>query len=242
MNFVVFGQPRTGSTLLVRLLQSHPQVQCDGEILGNHRWRRGRTRYVRPLVRRFPDPYILWKASRSTAPAYGFKLLLNQVASPARVIAHLERSGWQIIHIQRRRLFDIVVSQVVAVMTGQWGEYKDGRQHDATFIMISPDRLFQQARQCIDLRQRELAALRDIPHLCVIYEDDLLDELSRNRVCSVIFEALNIEPQPVSVKRVRSWNRPYSEVITNYEELRALMQTPAGQALQQAWDRLWEDV
>ncbi|HBE17486.1 MAG TPA: hypothetical protein DEG17_03890 [Cyanobacteria bacterium UBA11149] len=31
--FVIFGQGRTGSTLLYSLLNSHPQIHCDEEIL-----------------------------------------------------------------------------------------------------------------------------------------------------------------------------------------------------------------
>ena len=33
IRFVLFGQGRTGSKLLVELLHSHPDIHCDGEVL-----------------------------------------------------------------------------------------------------------------------------------------------------------------------------------------------------------------
>lgn len=238
MNFVVFGQQRTGSTLLVRLLQSHPQVQCDGELFGNYIWGKGYKRWLRPLVRRFPEPYIRWKASRSTAPVYGFKLLVNQVAAPSTLIARLQRSGWQMIHIQRRRLFDVAMSRTVATMTGHWAGFQNDGQPAFTSLAVAPERLLQQAQQCITLRQKELVALRTIPHLLVMYEDDLLDDQNRNRICSLIFAALQIEQRPVFTARQRSWDRPYRELVTNYAELAALMTSAQGMALQLEWERL----
>jgi len=240
MKFVIFGQARTGSTLLVRLLQSHPQVQCDGEILGNHLWGRRQKRFLRPIVRRFPEPYILWRASRSTAPAYGFKLLLNQVAAPSTIIARLQRLGWQIIHIQRSRLFDIAMSRIVASMTKHWGEFRNDGQPTITGLVVEPEYLLQQAQQCIDLQQKELVALRTIPYLRVTYEDDLLDDQSRNHICSIIFTALQVEQRQVFTARQRSWDRPYSELVTNFAELQALMESEQGMALRREWERLIE--
>lgn len=240
MNYVVFGQPRTGSTLLVRLLQSHPQVQCDGEILGNHRWGRGPKLLLRPVVRRFPEPYILWRASRSTAPAYGFKLLVTHVAAPSTLIARLQRSGWQIIHIQRRRLFDIALSRTVARMTGHWVGFRKDVQPVNTSLVVEREYLLHQAKQCIALQQKELVALRTIPHVRVTYEDDLLADQNRNRICGLIFTALQVERRPVFTKRQRSWDRPYSELVTNFAELEALMASERGMALQREWERLIE--
>lgn len=240
MNFVIFGQARTGSSFFFHLLQSHPQLQCDGELLGVHLWRRGIRRYLLKIVRRFPEPYILWKATKSPQPIYGFKLFVNQTTATSRVISTLKNHGWQIIHIQRRGLFDIALSKTVAFLTNHYVGYKQSDQLDEVCITIPPERFAHQIEQCINLRRRELDALKGVPHFQVTYEDDLLNEADRNRICGAIFKALQIEPLPVSTARSHSWNRPYSELVVNYSELQAFMQTTTGRALQTAWDGLFE--
>ncbi|NCC33423.1 MAG: hypothetical protein EOM24_15610 [Chloroflexia bacterium] len=239
MNFVVFGQTRTGSSLLVDTLRTHPQVQCDvnsGEILHSNHWHRGIKRYFRSLMRHFSELYVLWKASRSARPVYGFKLLYHQVATPRRLIATLHRSGWLVIHIQRRQLFDLALSQQIAQLTNHYGAYQSTGQSNNATIEVSGNAFIRQMQRCIDIRHGELLALAGIPHISVVYETDMLDEAERNRICGTIFEALRIEPLPVFAPRERSWNRPYAELVANYAELVAMTETDEGLALQAAWD------
>ena len=63
--FVLFGGGRNGSTLLVSLLNSHPDIYCDGEIL------------VGKL--RSPFKHIKRRMQSSPKSIYGFKLLSYQL-------------------------------------------------------------------------------------------------------------------------------------------------------------------
>ncbi|WP_129677452.1 sulfotransferase [Candidatus Chloroploca sp. Khr17] len=235
MNFVVYGQARTGSTLLVRLLQSHPQIQCAGEILSRGRWHRHVKRYLHTMVRHIPEPYVLWEASRTAKDTFGFKLLHNQVPVSPRLMSNLHRHGWQLIHIQRRNLFDVAISRQVAERKRHWGEYKPSLQEDR--IEIPPEDFLRQLQQCVALRQKERYTLADLPHLSVVYEDDLLHEEDRQRICTSIFAALCIAPHQVATTKKRSWDRPYSELVTNYAELQALMETEQGQTFKVEWEK-----
>lgn len=238
-NFIIFGQGRSGSKLLVQLLKSHPQIRCDGEILGRKRWRRGVTKPFYWFVRRFPVPFILWKARRSTQDVYGFKLFVHHTPAASRVIHSLHARDWQIVHIQRRSLFNQAVSKAVASATMHWVGFKRLKEPDTTFVTISPERVLALIQEYVKNRQKILQVLADVPHLTVTYEDDLLDDASRNRICGTIFQTLGVEQRPVWTTTQRSWNRPYSEVIINYQELQALMQSTTGQALQKSWDDLF---
>lgn len=121
-NFVIFGQPRTGSTLLVKLMQSHPLVQCDGEVLNRNRWQQGWHPYLYYLARVFPEPYVLRKPAHCAKTVYGFKLLYPQIVAPRRLLYILNRLGWQMIHIQRRELFNLALSQKVTQLTRHYGQ------------------------------------------------------------------------------------------------------------------------
>ena len=238
-NFVVFGQGRSGSNLLVHLLRSHPQIQCDGEILGRKRWRRGIKKLPYGFLRQFPVPYICWKASRSTRDVYGFKLFIHHIPAVDRTIHAAHARDWQIVHIQRRSLFDQAVSKVVATVTSHWDGFDQVKEPDTVFVTIPPERLLAMIQRYVKNRRTILQVLKDVPHILVTYEDDLLDEAARNRICGAIFQALGVKQRPVSTTRQRSWNRPYSELIVNYDELLGLMATAEVQALQAEWEHLF---
>ena len=57
LRFVIVNNGRTGSTLLVNLLHSHPDIQCAEEIFNESRWQDAR-RPLGWLVRAFPTPYL----------------------------------------------------------------------------------------------------------------------------------------------------------------------------------------
>jgi hypothetical protein len=63
--FVIFGQGRTGSTPLMRPLNSDPEIHCDGEI----------------LQRKVLSPYHFVKAYRHRAPHpfFGIKVKIYQL-------------------------------------------------------------------------------------------------------------------------------------------------------------------
>ncbi|NCC31516.1 MAG: hypothetical protein EOM24_05745 [Chloroflexia bacterium] len=100
-------------------------------------------------------------------------------------------------------------------------------------------RRYLQMRRCINARRVELQALTSNPHISVFYETDMLTDADRNRVCSLIFDALRVEPYLALVTRRQSWNRPYREVVSNFTELENLMQTAQGRALQTEWQLLF---
>jgi LPS sulfotransferase NodH len=239
-NFIIFGQGRSGSNLLVHLLQSHPQIQCDGEMLSRKRWRRGINQLTYGFLRQFPVPYIVWKASRSTQNVYGFKLFIHHIPAADRTIYAAHARDWQIVHIQRRNLFDQAVSKAVATVTMHWVGFDRLKEPDTVFVTIPPKQLLATIQGCVTNRQRILQVLKDVPHILVTYEEDLLDEDARNCICGTIFQAVGVEQRLVSTTRQRSWNRPYRELIVNYEELLDLMATAKVQALQAEWERLFD--
>lgn len=199
----------------------------------------GKKKLLYGFLRQFPVPYIYWKATRSTQDVYGFKLFVHHVPAVARTIHTLHAREWQIVHIQRRSLFDQAVSKAVATVTSHWGGFERLKDPGPVFVTIPPEQLLAMIQGCVQNRQRILQVLNDVPHILVTYEDDLLDEAARNRICGTIFQAVGVEQRPVSTTKQRSWNRPYSELIVNYDELLDLMATAEVQTLQAEWERLF---
>ena len=104
--FVIFGRGRSGSTLLVNLLNNHNKIHCDGEIMHDH------------LL--FPRLYIDLSASRYQSRVYGFKLLsyqlkdVQQIYDPEKFLLSLYESGYKFIYLTRRNLLAHALSNINA--------------------------------------------------------------------------------------------------------------------------------
>lgn len=230
-SFVIFGMGRTGSSLLVSLLNSHPQIRCEGELFRPERWRQP----LRPLAafwRRFPQPYLAYRQVRTHLlvhkTVYGFKLhtklSADQLADMTGFLYLVDRKGWKIIHLERLSLFDQVISGLVAGQTRRYfGDNHEPRL--AAQVVISADTFRTQMERANKISQNNRRILADIPHLTVTYEVDLAQETSWQATVVRICGYLDIPSTPHVESRVtKPWSRPYSKIVVNYAELLSICQ------------------
>ncbi len=148
--FIVFGQGRTGSTLLQKLLDAHPKIQCDGELLYYPRWR--------------PWAFVEGCARSSSAQVYGFKVKpyqLDRNGGHAMGRSFLKRAiseGWRLICLRRENLFRHALSGLVANRRGQvWHSAKD---HKLERVELSPRVVLNAINRRLEYREAEVAAVR----------------------------------------------------------------------------------
>ncbi len=220
-NFVIFGTDRTGSTLLVSLLNAHPVICCDGEILHRGSWRRP----LRPLLyfwRRVPYPFFAYRSRylcRHTHKAiYGFKLFPSHLAHPVVTIQQLHKNGWLILHLQRRSLFQQSLSAVVAAVTGRWHGRAEAIAPPPN-LSINPETFSASLLRVYRQRQICQQSLQSIPHLNIYYEDDLEAPKQWSATIHRICSYLGTSTSSVYTKMNKPWSRPYQEIVTNYDEL-----------------------
>jgi LPS sulfotransferase NodH len=108
--FVIVGAPRTGSTLLVKTLNSLDGVCCHGELLGPEH------------VRGYEDGFDLVKASKEEREARSKRLLLDRNANPVDFIDRIITAN------QRATGFKALYS---AFLDPRWGEV-------VAFLQTSP--------------------------------------------------------------------------------------------------------
>ncbi|MFZ4664581.1 MAG: sulfotransferase, partial [Caldilineaceae bacterium] len=138
-NFVIFGMGRTGSSLLASLLNSHPQICCEGELF--HTRRRP---FLNHFWRRYPLPYLAYRQRYTKwvqrKDAYGFKLhtKLNgeQIIHTDHFLTTVAQQGWKVIHLQRARLFDQIISGFLANQTGHY--FGDQQRQEAPVQLTFP--------------------------------------------------------------------------------------------------------
>lgn len=225
-NFVIFGMGRTGSTLLASLLNSHPQICCDGELF------HARRRLLNRFWRRYPLSYLAYRQQYTKwvrhKVAYGFKLHTklrgDQIVHTDRFLKTAAHQGWKIIHLQRAHLFDQVISGFLANQTGRY--FGDQRQQESSVQLTFPVADFVKCvEQSQAIRQRHQDLLATIPHLPIIYEQDLADQANWVKTAARICGYLGIPAHSVVTSTVQKpWLRAYAELLVNYAELQSVYQ------------------
>ncbi len=210
--FVVFSQGRTGSTLFMDLLNSHPDIRCDGELLY----------YPLPLPRTLID--IRSRICRKQL--YGFKLKLYQLSEkrlfriPENYLGHLVHEGWKIISIKRSNILKQLISLYYAKATRLFHRRKKHPEnYEPRKITLAPDFIMRQLKNRQKLTDRENALLRDLPVHSVSYERDLLLPGSHQKTLDAVFDYLSVSG--VTVKSNLLKNLPYrmDQILKNYDEI-----------------------
>jgi hypothetical protein len=201
VRFVIVNAARTGSTMLRMLLDSHPDIHCEGEILG-----------ARPPT----DAIRILQQEVYSAPVAGFKIKYEELSLPdfGEVLDWLvaERSI-RVIHLFRRDRLARLCSQVSVGLHGSY-LFTEHRPKAVRFSLSIDECLADFRLQAErEARFRRLFADHDV--LEVIYEDLPLAEIQ---------SFLSVEPLALSTPTLKINPEP-GDMLINYEELRDLHQS-----------------
>lgn len=217
--FVLVNNGRSGSTLLADLLRSHPAIDCRDEILNESRWQGWRWP-AGWLLRAWPAPYLERQAGRSARPVFGFKLKTGgQVHDLGRTLYSLHRRGWRLIYLHRRDALQQTFSWCVAEASGRWQTTAGQSAVTQDAVTLDVDAFMRALRSCVQDRQTLADLMCELPHLPLVYEDDLqssdLWPATGARVCAW----LGVVPAPLTSRFLKTWDRPYADLVTNYDEI-----------------------
>ncbi len=220
--FILFGRGRSGTTTLVSLLNSHPQIVCEGEIL------------ALPVF--FPHQHVLARCANSGAAVYGCKILSYQVSQVQSIksrqafIHDLYQQGFQIIYLKRRNLLQHALSNIRARQFGFHSKTSApgaGSAGTPSSIAVDPDELLRWMQGSAHLERFEDEALQGVPHLPLVYEDHLADASSHEATAAIVFDFLGLDHVPVSTEYRKVSPESLRDSVANYDELvQALQGTP----------------
>ena len=212
--FVIVTTGRAGSELLVSLLNSHPKIICDSEILS--------------VPRAFPRRVVLRRSAvaRTRGCAYGFKL----VAEHARLQSPHDREGFlqsfpergfRVIAVERRDLLEQVVSSVRGIETRH--HHREGDRDEFRPMRMDPVSVLCSLAWFEDAVNFVRSALADVPVLTLVYEDDLLEAEQQQRTADRVCTYLGLPPAPVKTDLVKIAPRSAADQIENFDEVAALV-------------------
>ena len=218
--FALLSHYRSGSTLLSRLLDSHPEVRSAGEVLVYYL-------HVTPKVVPFMESFLRFHARNTNTPIGGVTVRIDQFRvlsipglhpSPAERVARMTRDGWKFIHLVRENTFNQALSNVEANLRGLWHVQK-GEERPDDRLYIPVDRLIKGIHWAERIRSAEDAALHDIPHHEVFYERDLLELGRRQRTMNELFAFLGAEPHRVETTMRKVGSKPLADRVENVDEV-----------------------
>ena len=217
--FMIFGQGRTGSTLLVDLLNSHPEVFTFGEILQQH--------VVTNTVS--PRWWVEGLCTLSRKPTVGFKVKISQISvaqrkDPATTLVDFADHGWKIIHLKRTNLLRHAVSDLRSEKTGHYHTVKGdditraGGKKRKT-VRIEWGELEKSMVYREDCKKWERDALANVPHVTVEYESDLSNAEQQKRSMLEVFDFIGVPPVEAETDFKKVTSRALADEIENFDEL-----------------------
>lgn len=219
--FCIVTTFRTGSELLVDLLNDHPKIRCQGEIMDNH-----------PV-----SPY-LFARGRARAErlrrneAYGFKLLGIQLMDlfngpDRRLVDRLASDGFVFIYLKRRNLLRQAISILRAVESGDWHPREQPDEPQGSIELDIPTLFFQMCQ--IEIQNKGLDwLLEPHKHLTLWYEDHLESTDRQQSTVDEVCLLLGLRTYPVS-SDLQKTNDANGDVSNLEEVVRCVKQTRFGE-------------
>lgn len=213
--FVIFGRGRSGSTLLVKLLDSAPNVHCDDEILNR--------KVTAPLN------YILRRSKLGNHSIYGFKLLTYQLRQHTKektdqackiFLKKLIDHDFKIIYLMRNNIMRQSLSNLYARHRMVWHEAANNQQ-EKTKITVNIKELNKWMTGSTKALNLENEWLEGLPYLKLEYENDLSTEDQQKKTIHKISEYLGIENLQYNTVLKRITPKEITAFVSNYDELEA---------------------
>ena len=221
--FVILGQGRSGSTLLVDLLNCHPEVTCDHEIFRSGLWRSSWRALTLILLREFPSLYYNYRRLSAQNKVYGFKLFNYQVNDLNGTIKKLYETGWKILWIHREDIVEQSLSFMLGSMTQKW--HRRNREelplHQYHIDLLELASLMYNIKLRNERIQESLAG---IEYYKIQYESDLMNSDQWQKTADSLFEHLHLESCRVRSTSLKVDPRPWEEKIANYDQVASATQ------------------
>lgn len=184
IKFVIFCHGRSGSTLLLDLLNSHPQVSCDGEILSRKVFS--------------PSALIKCRSLMSNKEVYGFKLLSYQIrdvqkmVNPRSFMKAIHNKVYKVIFLRRSNLLRLVLSVLYAEFRNEWHHKITDGEVSHLKMKVDVENMLKMLKESEETYRFESEIMKEIPHFSLIYEEDLENRNTHDATLNKITDYLKI--------------------------------------------------
>ena len=234
--FMIACAARTGSTMLVRTLRSHPHLIVHGEVCGDRMvgvdGPLARACDADPAMRDALEAMRFRQPARALdrflepndAQAVGFKLKYDELVRPQwQEIRRLVEAddGLAIVFLHRRDLLRRYLShQVVLRQTGITVVAAGDVPPSVEAFEVDIDDLLRDIAETRRRTREFEAAFAAHPSLHIAYEDLAADPQAQ---CDRVFAFLGVASAPIRVATERIVRTPPETLVLNYEDVQAVL-------------------
>ena len=206
--FIIISYSRTGSNFLISLLNSHPDIKCDGELLKKVS---PKPDYSKLLNNIFNDP-------NNTR---GFKLFHyhpHNVKNKRLLFKTIQADkSIKIIFLERTNLLRRKYSLLKANQTNVWKvKHPSEQSHDKTKIRIDINDLIAMIDSVTNYENLYKQMYQEHEHITIQYEE--LDNNNRE-TCRKIFHFLDVHDHNANGTTIKQNPGVLKDLIENYNEI-----------------------
>jgi hypothetical protein len=216
--FFILSRGRAGSTLLAALLDAHPSIRCDGELLAQ--------RMQLPLT--FVDGRCA-AAGRSGNDAYGFKILTHHlwrdrgIEDPRPFIGKLRARGYRAIRLTRDNPLRGAISWQ-NLLQRQDGRRPPSDTSEYEPMTVDPSVIMRWLDDTQPYDEYERLAVSEIENRSLVYESNLQRRDQQQQTVDELCDWLGLERHSVEAGRSKQIpERSIAELVANYSELEAAL-------------------
>jgi hypothetical protein len=207
IRFAIVCLGRTGSSHLVSLLDSHPQIRCHGEVFG--------VPGAAPIPFGYTDPekFLLEQVFAVDRKAVGMKLPWDAFFKFPQLFDLMRVYDFSVIRITRENLLDQYLSMRLAQQSGDWSSRGDG--YGVHPFPVDPSQAEAKMMEFRLVNRLFKEATVSFPSTSVTYE-----EVAAGEGLDRIFTLLGVDPMPLKSELRKQRKGSQAEIVSNFEELR----------------------
>ena len=232
--FIILSRSRAGSNLLLNQLQSHQNIRMFYEVFNKENSPKEFWDYInydlqniRDLKQNDPIELIdnfVYRKMPLNVHAVGFKLFYYHAKGKkkAEFWQYLQdRKDIKIIHLVRRNLLEVHISQQIALMTNSW-YLKSGKKVDSyPTIKLDYEQTMKAFAKTKNLEAENDAFFQNHQVLKLFYEDLVRDNLLEMKKTQ---NFLGVRATPVYISTKKQSTKSLPKTIQNYSELKESFQ------------------
>jgi len=225
--FILLGRGRSGSSFLMALLESHPNIKSFGELFHNDSQERIKHSKDAPAIDRQDNP-VEYLENHIFIPypphiqAVGFKLFYWHAGAGRwrKVWDYLQHPELKVIHLERRNMLNQYLSHRLAARSEVWATPHHKPDRNVTYnqpLELDPADCIKKMSIMFKERQEINTLFPANPRLEVVYEDLVADQPAEIRR---ILEFLGLEFRELQSPLVKQRRKKKTDLISNYAELK----------------------
>jgi LPS sulfotransferase NodH len=215
--FVVLGTQRSGTTLLITLLDSHPEIFCAGEIFNTNptKIHHDEFSYRNNKNKKIYEFLDYFYKKNNKFKAVGFKLMLDQLKLHPDILNFIKNNNLKIISMERENTLKTYISHLIAKKTNIWASGSPVKQVrisiDTASIIAELDAIVQKKEE-----NEKISSKFDC--LKVTYENLTTN---KEKTVRVILNFINVNDRFIELKtsQTKINSDELKDVIENYEEV-----------------------